>query len=164
MTQLGTVRFDRSASFPITEIVRCFGGLFAELSTYPDRELLHSSPSVSVDDQDAVFAGLLRRRWHQKVFELYAASDRVAEELSDVRMKFDLSTPLQQAEADVLRAPGSLTTRALNLHKRLESTFETLAGSTKVDEARDLLESLAAVERNDQQTITSMVNETTHNW
>lgn len=164
MTQLGTVRFDRSANFPITEIARCFGGLFAELATYPDRELLQSPPSAAIDEQDEVLAGLLRRRWHKKVFEMYSAADRVASELADVRIKYDLSTPLHQVEGEVLRSPGSLTTRALALHRRLEATFETLAGSTKVEEARDFLESLAEVEKNDQQTITSMVNQTTHSW
>jgi len=164
MTRLGTVRYDHSASFPIREVMRCFGGLFAELATYPDRELLRATPEQPLAEHDTMLASLLRRRWHQKVFEMYAASDRVGPEVDDVRVKFDLSTPLQQAEADVLRSPGDLCMRALALHRRLESTFETIAGSVNDGSASEFMHAMAEVEAKDQKTVSRLANECATDW
>lgn len=164
MNRPRTEREDRSASFQIQEVTQSVGDLFEGFARYPDQELLYASSGGELDERSRMLAAQLRRRWQEKAGELAAAAERIGSQLDDERVKFDLETPLAQAKRDLLSSSGDLCTRALALHRRMESTFETLAGSVNARAASEFMHTMAEAEARDQEFIARLANEQVQDW
>lgn len=161
MTRLGTVLYDRSASFELCAVLEVLAGLFAELSTYAPQQLWAMADDDVLDEWQTEAARMLALGWRRKVARLHASRANLDDRVLSQRFKFDMTTVLRDLETDVLRTPGPLLDRAMRAHARLESAFTTLAGTAGSDEARSVLEALAEAERNEQIAITSLARELT---